>query len=378
MTDRPRGRPGGIPPPVPRALARARGDAAIGLPTFRSSHLEDDGSTNVEVGTGAPVDLIGDASPRRWEEVFDERIIVDVASDSFCCYTAGLDRRGRVVCVLLHGGGHCALSWGIVAEQLKASCGVLAFDSRAHGESKCADETNLEADVQVEDAVAVVKKLFAGRGEDVPDVVIVGHSMGGAIAVRLAASRLLGDSVKGLVVIDVVEGTAMAALPHMRAWLTKRPSSFESPEAAVRYVVRAGHVRNVDSARLSVPRQLMQLPGRDRWVWRTPLESTSAYWRGWFMGLSKMFLSVPAAKMLVLAGVDRLDKDLTIAQMQGKFQNMVIPGAGHVVHEDRPEQTAEVILEYLQRNMFVDGAASSAGGDGSSRLPGRMRLSPCC
>lgn len=332
------------------------------------------------MSAGDALDLIGDASPRPWEDVFDERETVSVGDDKFCCYTAGLENRGRIVCVLLHGGGHCALSWGIVADRLKKSCGVVAFDSRAHGESICADENNMEADVQVADAAGVVRALFARRGVDVPDVVLVGHSMGGAIAVRLAASRLLGDAVKGLVVIDVVEGTAMAALPHMRAWLAKRPPSFESPDAGVRYVVRAGHVRNVASARLSVPRQLVHKPGRDRWVWRTQLEETSSYWRGWFEGLSKMFLSVPAAKMLVLAGIDRLDKDLTIAQMQGKFQNMVIPGAGHVVHEDRPEQTANVILEYLRRNMFVDEAddGHDADADSAHGPAGRMRLPPCC
>lgn len=33
--------------------------------------------------------------------------------------------------------------------------------------------------------------------------------------------------------------------------------------------------------------------------------------------MSEMFLSVKAAKLLILAGTDRLDKALTIGQMQG-------------------------------------------------------------
>lgn len=40
---------------------------------------------------------------------------------------------------------------------------------------------------------------------------------------------------------------------------------------------------------------------------------------GWFDNLSVKFLSVKAAKLLVLAGTDRLDKPLTIAQIQGKL-----------------------------------------------------------
>ena len=38
---------------------------------------------------------------------------------------------------------------------------------------------------------------------------------------------------------------------------------------------------------------------------------------GWYAGLSAKFLSVPAAKLLILAGPDRLDKPLMIGQMQG-------------------------------------------------------------
>jgi protein phosphatase methylesterase 1 len=309
------------------------------------------------------LDPIGDTSARHWEEVFDTRLFLAVGADIFCCYTAGLDSglRPGVVCILVHGGGHCALSWGLVADILKRSCGVVAFDSRGHGESHCQDEATLSADVQVADAYAVVRGVFAQRSEKVPDIVLVGHSMGGAIAVRLAASRLLGDSVKGLVVIDVVEGTAMSALPHMRAWLQKRTKAFDSVEKAVRYVVRARHVRNVASARLSVPQQLVFHAEHKNWEWRTNLEQSAEYWPGWFQGLSQLFLSVPGAKMLLLAGVDRLDKDLMIGQMQGKFQQQVLPEAGHVVQEDRPDQTATTILDYLRRNMFIDSSDCDSG-----------------
>jgi len=46
-----------------------------------------------------------------------------------------------------------------------------------------------------------------------------------------------------------------------------------------------------------------------------------------------MFLSARTARLLVLAGTDRLDKELMIGQMQGKFQMIVVPGTGHMLHE---------------------------------------------
>ena len=39
------------------------------------------------------------------------------------------------------------------------------------------------------------------------------------------------------------------------------------------------------------------------------------------------------ARLLVLAGTDRLDKELMIGQMQGKFQMEVVPGVGHMIQE---------------------------------------------
>lgn len=57
------------------------------------------------------------------------------------------------------------------------------------------------------------------------------------------------------------------------------------------------------------------------------------YVAGWFLGLSKSFLEVRTARLLVLAGTDRLDKDLMLGQMMGKFQLVVIPGTGHMIQE---------------------------------------------
>lgn len=57
---------------------------------------------------------------------------------------------------------------------------------------------------------------------------------------------------------------------------------------------------------------------------------------GWFTGLSGKFLSARTARLLVLAGTERLDKELMIGQMQGKFQLVVMPGVGHMLQEVSP------------------------------------------
>ena len=47
-------------------------------------------------------------------------------------------------------------------------------------------------------------------------------------------------NVEGLVVIDVVEGTALSSLPHMATVLRQRPASFDSQEVAVHWARRSG------------------------------------------------------------------------------------------------------------------------------------------
>ena len=57
-------------------------------------------------------------------------------------------------------------------------------------------------------------------------------------------------------------------------------------------------------------------PPSQHLTWRVDLAASEPHWQGWFQGLSQRFLDAPAAKLLLLAGVDRLDKELTVGQMQ--------------------------------------------------------------
>lgn len=70
--------------------------------------------------------------------------------------------------------------------------------------------------------------------------------------------------------------------------------------------------------------------------------------------MSKLFLSVEEPKLLILAGIDTLDKELMVGQMQGKFQLQVLPKCGHAVHEDVPDQVAELLASFLVRYRLAD------------------------
>jgi protein phosphatase methylesterase 1 len=183
-----------------------------------------------------------------------------------------------------------------------------------------------------------------------PDIVLMGHSLGGAVVTEVAHQRLLGTSVIAYAVLDVVEGSAMDALQSMDTYLSTRPKSFVSLASGIEWHTRSRTLRNTTSARVSVPSLLVESPSGDSWTWRTELGATKPFWEGWFVGLSKKFLESRGGKLLLLAGTDRLDKELMIGQMQGKYQLQVFPEAGHFVHEDQPAKTANVIADFYRRN----------------------------
>ncbi|GBG78746.1 hypothetical protein CBR_g27970, partial [Chara braunii] len=84
-------------------------------------------------------------------------------------------------------------------------------------------------------------------------------------------------------------------------------------------------------------------------------------------GLSETFLKCPVPKLLLLAGTDRLDRALTIAQMQGKFQMLVLRNCGHAIQEDEPDQFADSVLAFITRNRI--------GGPGIDIAAIRQRFS---
>ena len=54
------------------------------------------------------------------------------------------------------------------------------------------------------------------------------------------ANTPIGKAVLGLFVIDVVEGTAMDALPFMEAIVKNRPKEFSDLKSVVKYGVQSG------------------------------------------------------------------------------------------------------------------------------------------
>jgi pimeloyl-ACP methyl ester carboxylesterase len=212
---------------------------------------------------------------------------------SFNIYSAGPPPSPTVPVVMcLHGGGYTGLTWAIVASRLKPHCRVIAPDLRGHGlttttttttthttyDTTTTNNSNMDSDLSLDtlasDVVAIWKSLFlASSTSPPPRTILLGHSMGGAVAVKAASllstikpsttpppppvSSLSSSPMVGVMVVDVVEGTALASLPHMKAVLSNRPSTFDSLEEAVGWALGSGTSRNPEAARVSIPSMLV-------------------------------------------------------------------------------------------------------------------------
>ena len=85
-----------------------------------------------------------------WTDFFDS---TEKINDVIPLYIAGTE--GHVF-VCLHGAGHSAMSFALLAEKLKPTSTVVAFDWRGHGEHVREDETNMSQETLINDTIEVL------------------------------------------------------------------------------------------------------------------------------------------------------------------------------------------------------------------------------
>jgi protein phosphatase methylesterase 1 len=287
-------------------------------------------------------------SPIDWKTAFPETIKLN---DNIPIYING-SKGPNLIC--LHGAGHSGLSFAPLA-LVNKNYRVISFDFRGHGYNTMSQGDDLSEENLINDTITVLN--YINEKYPLDNIIVIGHSMGGSVATKTCEEifknqdkyKDLYDKIQGLMVIDVVEGTAMEALPFMENIVNNRPETFPSIEKGIEYMFRSGTIKNLQSAKISVPPLLEEIDinGKKMFKFKTNLMASKKYWNDWFIGLTKSFLSIKVPKTLMLAGIERMDKDLTIAQMQGKYKLSILRNVGHIMHEDAPDKVMGVIDDFI-------------------------------
>lgn len=258
--------------------------------------------------------------------------------------------------MLIHGSRDHARSWDRIAQQLSEQYRVIVPDLRGHGDSAWAHDGSYSLSSYVFDIHELICQL------NLAPLMIVGHSLGGNIAIRTAGTypndivRLV--SIEGIgVAPDILR--KQAAVPvdeRMRKWISDRrsilarePNRFPSiddalkrmqavnpgfPEDLARHLTQHG-VRETDdgnfvwkfdqAVRLSPPDDLSQ-------------SEKEALWRN------------IACPILLIHGADSWASNPKEDGRASIFRNArveSIPKAGHWVHHDQSDQFLDLINKFL-------------------------------
>ena len=239
--------------------------------------------------------------------------------------------------VILHGLLGSARNWTSIAKELAASHRVFALDLRNHGRSPWAG--TMSFDEMAGDVAAFMERHGLGA------VTLIGHSLGGKVAMHLALTR--PELVERLLVIDV----APVAYPH----------TFGPFIEAMRQVDLAAVKRRSDADLQlleAVPDAVLRnfllqnLVKTDAgFVWRVNLEALAA-------NMDELLgFPTPAADAayggptLFIAGsrsqyVQPEHRPL-IERLFPKAETVVIAGAGHWLHAERPAEFLAAVRRFL-------------------------------
>ena len=134
------------------------------------------------------------------------------------------DSRSRHALLMLHGYASTSEMWTDVATDLAREFRVIALDMRGYGQSDRAEDMDYTRATQLEDLEAFVDAV------GLRSLTLVGHSMGGALAICYAAEH--PEVVTALVVVEAAPEVLRSGIEGVRRLLLTG-DGFDSVDAAV-------------------------------------------------------------------------------------------------------------------------------------------------
>jgi pimeloyl-ACP methyl ester carboxylesterase len=280
------------------------------------------------------------------ELALGERRIFDYQDLKINYYEAG---QGRPV-LLLHGFGACAYSWRFLAPALAREHRVIALDLKGCGLS----DKPRDGKYAVSDQADMVAAFIKAR--ELHDLAVVGHSMGGAVALLtyFQVQRQDPARLRRLVLID--SAGYPQKLPWF-IWLARLPlvdpllSRLLSARFAAALVLKKCFYDKdkVTAEMVDTYAFYGSLPGAREAVLETARQIVPADWAA--VTARYKTINIP---VLIIWG----EEDTVVPLQVGRHfrrdipdsQLVVIPNCGHIPPEEDPGETTRLVEGFLKKN----------------------------
>jgi pimeloyl-ACP methyl ester carboxylesterase len=262
--------------------------------------------------------------------------------------------------VLVHGITLSAAVWGNQLHDLSATHRVIAVDQRGHGKShpgtEPADLARLGTDL-----------LTVLEAMEVRDAVVVGHSMGGMVLLRLAADRLeaLSERVAGLILVGT-SGGPVSRLPY---WGQVAPVVAQMAGGRIRLSHRAGRglLPSGDLSYLIARRAFGARPEPTQVEMARAIIDDSAP-----LVVAELLLDVMSVDLcadigkvdlpaqVIVGSKDRLLPPWTARRMADALPQaelLTLPRCGHMVMLERPRELSAAIARFSRQTGLAELSA---------------------
>jgi len=240
--------------------------------------------------------------------------------------------------VILHGLFGISDNWMTIGKALSQHYRVIIPDLRNHGRSPHAEAFGFFP--MMEDLLELVEE------HDLTSVVLLGHSLGGKLAMHFAVQY--PEMVQKLIVVDISPRQTRVRQTHLR--MLQAMNAIDFDQITSRQEVETLLKNHMDSKahRLFVMKNLVRID-RQRFAWRINLGAIER-------NIDEIMEGIPAGSgfdqpTLFIRGGDSdyiTGEDLPVIRMMfPHHQMMTIPDAGHWVHADQPEKFMQRLLEFL-------------------------------
>ena len=251
--------------------------------------------------------------------------------------------------LLIHGFGGSLYSWRHWTPRLESRGRVLLVDMKGFGAAAKPDDGRYRPTDQAQLIMELIDQ------EDPDHLTVVGHSLGGAVALLIALSMAEQDDPR-LRRMVIVAGAAYAqrlppfvTLAHYPR-LTRGALRLIGPERSIRYVLRSivHDATTVEPAQVSAYAKALQT---DEGV-RAMLDAARQIVPAGLSRLTARYAQLDVPTLLLWGRMDRvvpvsigerLRRDLPRARLE------VLDECGHIPHEERPTASLEILEAFVSR-----------------------------